>query len=85
MCLIFGDFNAGQGNYADYIEGVDVVPNMVVITDFENSMGESLKQFLLETRFAVMNRRDTAKHDNYTSISIRGMTVIDNFHGGMSQ
>ena len=74
--FILGDFNARIGNLSDVIFDCDDIPRRVNIDTSVNKHGHDFIEFLLESKFCVLNGR-LGQGDNYTSISRKGRAVVD--------
>ena len=79
VTLICGDLNARIGDGLDYIESIDNVPPRTVIDKTKNNHGLSLLEFLNDVKMCVLNGRITPEYDNFTSISVKGSSVVDYF------
>ncbi len=77
MIVMTGDFNSRLGNMSDFIKNVDNIEMRSVIDKSINKHGRECIQFLLESKFCVVNGRVTPEHDNFTSISVKGAAVVD--------
>ena len=75
--FICGDFNSRIGKAADYISDVDVIEKRTVIDEVKNNHGDSMIEFLIESKMATVNGRITPHFDNFTSVSGRGRAVVD--------
>ena len=75
--FICGDVNARVGNCADYIVDVDNVIQRKAIDLDKNKHGETLIEFLIESKMVILNGRVTPNLDNYTSVSSKGVAVVD--------
>ena len=73
--VICGDFNGRIGDRADYIEGIDSLPERKIMDFTVNSHGESLLEFLLCSSMCVLNGRGIS--DNYTCVTHNGASVVD--------
>ena len=77
LVLLCGDFNARLGNFDELIHGVDNIRERKVIDVQHNKHGESLTEFLKDSKCCVMNGRFHENLDNVTYISTRGESVIN--------
>jgi hypothetical protein len=75
--FLCGDLNSRIGDMMDYIQGVDSLPNRIVIDPTKNNHGSAFIEFLQESKMCVCNGRVTDEHNNFTSISSRGRAVVD--------
>ena len=75
--LICGDLNSRTGSMKDYIEDIDKIPHRNAIDEVKNNHGESLCEFLMESKMCIVNGRITPEYDNFTSTSVRGRAVVD--------
>ena len=73
--IICGDFNARCGGDADYI-GVDDVIEQTIIDYKKNHSGDILLDFLINSSCVMLNGRSMT-HNDYTSISDKGVSVVD--------
>jgi len=73
---IAGDFNSKIGEMNDYLDG-DMIYNRKVIDKCKNSHGDSLIDFLRDSKLCVMNGRINNQNDDFTFVSTRGKSVID--------
>ncbi len=79
---VYGDFNGRVGDKPDYIESIDEVKARVNIDDTTNKHGEALLELLISLKMAIGNGRVTPEKDNFTSITKKGLTVIDYWLAG---
>ena len=77
--FIAGDLNARIGCSLDYMKDVDDLGDRTVLDHSINKHGESLLEFLIESKMMVLNGRVTPEFDNFTSVSTRGRAVVDYF------
>ena len=77
LLIICGDFNARLGNLNDAINSVDDILPRIVIDNTKNNHGESLQEFLHESRMCVLNGRLYPLNDGFTSSSTKGAAVVD--------
>lgn len=81
--IICGDLNARIGNLDDSVSSVDELPPRKNIDTVINQHGHALIEFLLESKFCVLNGRVSAStsnesyKDGYTCLTPRGMSVVD--------
>ena len=68
--------NAKIGDLTDSIK-LDSIPARVILDNTKNMHGDSLIDFLHETKMCVLNGRVSAENNNYTFVSPRGKSVID--------
>ena len=71
-----GDFNSRLGEKQDLIDAIDSIPKRNIIDTVQNKHGDAFLDFLLEAKFIVANGRVDG-HNDYTSVSGRGMAVVD--------
>ncbi len=76
MC---GDVNGRLGNKQDYIKGIDNISDRQVLDKTTNNHGDSLLEFLMDTKMCIVNGRITPENNDYTFISTRGKSVVDYF------
>ena len=76
--FIFGDLNGRIGDKNDTIHAVDPVTPRDVIDYTSNKHGDALLDFLIESRMVITNGRIEG-NNNFTSISIKGKSVVDYF------
>ena len=75
--FILGEFNARLGNSQDIIVNIDDVICRAVIDKTRNSHGDSLVEFLHETKMCILNGRINPESNDYTSVTNRGKSVVD--------
>ena len=56
---------------------MDNISNRVNIDDTKSGHYEEMIDFLLDSKFCVVNGRVTKEYDNYTCVSSRGSSVVD--------
>ena len=76
---ICGDLNSRIGKKCDYIPDIDNLSERTVIDFVQNSHGAALHDFLLESRFCIVNGRIKPEQNNFTFIHSRGRSVVDYF------
>ena len=74
--IICGDFNARCGNEADYIEEVDDVIERSIVDHRKNHYGDILLDLLINSNCVMLNGRCAGDND-FTSISVKGVSVVD--------
>ena len=75
--VISGDLNGRLGSKADYdgaLDGVTIPPRIVIDTTC-NKYGDYLVDFLVDSRYCVVNGRGDKSCDNYTSVSKKGKSA----------
>ena len=72
--IICGDFNGHIGDRADYIEGIDSLPEKKIRDFTVNSHGESLLEFLLCPSMCVLIGRGIS--DNYKKLAITAKLAV---------
>ena len=77
--IICGDLNSRIGDEKDYIPDVDDVIERKVLDTSRNQHGQNLLEFLLETKFGVVNGRVSPENDAFTSVTHKGKSVVDYF------
>ncbi len=75
--FICGDLNSRIGELQDYIQEIDEIEPRKGIDLVTNKHGESMINFTREAKVAVINGRITTDEDDYTSITIKGYSVVD--------
>ena len=76
---ICGDLNSRLGNKTDFISGIDNLDEREILDVVRNSHGAALHEFLLDSRFCVVNGRISPEKDNFTFVHPRGRSVVDYF------
>lgn len=66
-----------MGTIDDYLKDVDDVPIRVPLDESTNKHGESLIEFLRDSKMCIINGRICPLNDNFTSVSIKGRAVVD--------
>ena len=77
MHILAGDMNARIGDYLDFIKDIDEIDERKTLDNTINNHGKELINFLLETKFGVINGRLNPSGDNFTSVSAKGKAVVD--------
>ena len=72
-----GDLNGRVGGLYDYVKEIDEIPLRAPLDVVINKHGESLIEFLKDSKFCIVNGRICPLQDNYTSVSTRGKAVVD--------
>ena len=72
-----GDFNGRIGESMDFNDSIDSIPNRIPLDKVRNQQGDSLIDFLKDTRMCIVNGRGEPTMDNFTSVSPRGQAVVD--------
>ncbi len=76
--LVCGDFNSRNSDTPNFIEGVDDVPERETVDFTQNIYGDRMIDFLLSSNCCVLNgRKDVCSNNDYTSISVKGLPVVD--------
>ena len=75
MVLVCGDFNGRIGGKSDCIDVIDKVPERKPIDKICNKHGDSLVEFMKESKMCALNGRYPS--DNFTCISSKGKSVVD--------
>ena len=76
--IICGDFNARVGHLDDCNEALDdTIPKRQNIDDTVNSHGHTFTEFLKDAKMCMLNGRISPLNDNFTSISVKGKSVVD--------
>lgn len=75
--LVCGDFNSRIGAFDDYLKEVDAMPPRAFLDGSVNKHGESMIEFLKESKLCIVNGRICPLSDNFTSVSIKGEAVVD--------
>lgn len=76
---ICGDLNSRIGNKNDFIHGIDEIDERDTIDYTLNNHGTALHEFLLDSRFCVVNGRVSRENNNFTFVHPRGRSVVDYF------
>lgn len=76
---IAGDVNGRIGNRSDYIPEVDPLAPRTSIDGTVNNHGEALLDFCNDSKMCIINGRICPLNDNFTSISTKGLAVVDYF------
>ncbi len=72
------DFNSRNSDTPDFIEGMDDVPERETVDFTQNMYGDRLIDLLLSSNCCVLNgRKDVCSNTDYTSISVKGLAVVD--------
>lgn len=74
--MICGDFNARCGNLSDSFDSI-VLPKRKIIDATSNSTGRQFIELLKTLDMCVLNGRFDPVKDNYTSVSTKGLAVVD--------
>ena len=61
----------------DSISGRDEIPKRKTIDKTYNQHGHTFVEFLNDSKFCVLNGRECAENDDFTSVSTRGKAVVD--------
>ena len=75
--FICGDLNARIGDKLDHISEIDDIPPRKNIDHTVNQHGNSLLDFVKDTKFCLLNGRLCPENDNFTFLSTRGRSVVD--------
>ena len=73
---ICGDFNARCGDMADFIEGVDQLPERQITDLTLNAYSDLFIDFLINVNCCIVNDRNSIVND-YTFVSTRGCSDVD--------
>ena len=73
--IICGNFNARCGGEADYIEGIDVIQERMIVDYKKNFYGDLFIDFLIKCSCVMLNGR--SGNNDFTSISTKGVAVVD--------
>ena len=71
------DDRADRGDRADYVEGVDQVPNRHVIDHKTNGYGDFLCDFFVSRSCLMINGRSADGKNDFTSFNAKGQSVVD--------
>ena len=74
---ICGDLNSRIGNKSDYIVEIDDIGDRDVIDFTVNNHGTALQEFLIDSRFCIINGRVSPADNNFTFVHPRGRSVVD--------
>ena len=77
VVFLCGDLNSRCGELDDFIVGVDDITQRQVIDFSVNYYGELLIDFLINTNMVMLNGRFKCCEDNFTSISVKGHSIVD--------
>ena len=73
-----GDLNARIGDSLGYIPDVDSdIPARAILDKQTNQHGRAFVEFLTDAKMCVLNGRCNNNADDFTSISVRGRSVVD--------
>ena len=61
----------------DFNDLIDSISNRILLDKVRNQQGDSLIEFLKDTRMCIVNRRGEPNLDNFTSVSPREHAVVD--------
>ena len=75
--FICGDFNSRLGGKVNYIESIDECSPRQILDKNVNKHGESFLEFLKNAISIVVNGRITPEHNHYTSVTVKGKSVVD--------
>ena len=75
--FISGDLNARMGSLSDTSGDFDLIPDRLGIDKTTNQHGHDLCEFLIDSKFCVLNGRFDSTQDNFTSISQKGRATVD--------
>ena len=76
LIFVCGDLNSRCGDNADYIAGVDEIPERDVVDFTCNFYGEIFIDFLTNANYCMLNGRNFT-HNDFTSVSSKGSAVVD--------
>ena len=74
--FLLGDFNSRIGTLSDTLNEIDDLCARIPIDKTINQHGHEMIEFLIESKFCVLNGR-FAEKDNFTSISKKRKAVVD--------
>ena len=77
IIFICGDFNSRCGELDDFIVGVDNIIHRNTLDYTVNYYGELFIDFLINTNMIMLNGRFNKCDDNFTSISVKGHSIVD--------
>ena len=78
MLIATGDFNARRGSKKDFNADLDHIPLRSCTDTVVNKFGEHFIEFLTYCNLCVLNGRGShPARDTYTSISSKGLAVVD--------
>ncbi|MES9882132.1 MAG: reverse transcriptase family protein [Sedimenticola sp.] len=75
--FVMGDVNGRIGETQDYNETLEKIPQRTPIDKTRNQQGDTFIEFLKDTRMCVVNGRGNRNMDNFTSVSPKGLAVVD--------
>lgn len=74
---VCGDLNSRVGELSDYLKEIDDVPQRVPLDVGINKHGESLIEFLIDSKSCIVIKRICPLKDNYISVSTKRKAVVD--------
>ena len=76
--LICGDFNARRGTLED-TPNVGEIPSGIPVDKVSNQLGKELIETMCALELCTLNGRFDQSKDNFTSVSCKGLAVVDYF------
>lgn len=75
--FVSGDFNARLGSLSDTSGDFNSIPGRISIDISTNQHGREFCEFLIDSKFCVLNGRFNSAKDIFTSISQKGRATLD--------
>ena len=76
-CIICGDLSSRVGDLLDYILDVDEINARKTVDKVVNHHGQSLIEFLLESKYVMLNGRINEENIAATCVTARGSSMVD--------
>ena len=77
--VVCGDVNSRIGDLKDYVPNIDNICDRMCVDKTPAGHYKDFIEFLIESKFCVVNGRVCNENDTYTSISKKGSAVVDYF------
>lgn len=75
--FLLGDFNYRLGPLRDFCVDVENIRTREITDHTQNLHGQSFAEFLLDSKFCVLNGRYGEDSNKFTSVSVKGKAVVD--------